>query len=186
MKKKYFSIFILSAFWFSSYGQNCETDINQDFIKKIIDRNIDIPYGVECDYTGIGLVEIYKENDSVKMKSIYYSCSAYDFSNQRSLSKALNKYCKDSIPETCKIICPIIYYYNDNDSLQKPAEYKFAAMNQNIARFKKKKNVIIFSPAQWTYGHPIIDRLFDPPLAPIIKDSLTTRSYNKPGNKNNN
>src|SRR5436305_7862163 len=104
-------ISILNTMRIFSYSQNCQAHLNQNFIEKVINRSMPLPDNIECNNTGISVLKIYKETDSVKMMSLYYSCSDYDFSSSKYLSKALNKYCKDSIPDKCAIVVPIYFYY---------------------------------------------------------------------------
>ena len=97
----------------------------------------------------------YKENDSIRVKSIYYSRSAYDFSSDKFLSEAVNKYYKDSIPAECEIVLSVYFYYvPDSGTVQKPKAQEFVAM-ENKLHHLSKKNVIILDPIEWKL-YPLI------------------------------
>lgn len=165
MKILLLHILLLLSFT-SAYNQSCKT-LDRKSLMNLFERYTYHPNNAECNHNGIGILKIYKESDSIKISSIYYSCIAFDFSTQKSFLKALNKDYKDSITENCMIIFPILYNTYDKDSLTKPSTDNLYMMQKNIDKFRKQKNVIVFDPIEETYPAIIhVDHLPDPAIIP--------------------
>lgn len=52
-------------------------------LRKTIERVIRFPDCIDCDYTGITLIQVFKSDDSIKIKSLYSSGNGYNFENDK-------------------------------------------------------------------------------------------------------
>lgn len=97
---------------------------------KSIQRNIFSPAIVEPGSVGISVIEVYIQNDSIKIQSLYSSGEGYDFTNDKYLVSGLNKALMQKIPNYYKAIVPVYFHYSDG------AEHKPPAIAQEEAQKK--------------------------------------------------
>ncbi len=150
---KIFFIILFFSLFKTGFGQAVDCGSNISKLKVTIFRNLGSIVDVECDYTGATLLQIYKEKDSLKIKTLYASCQAHNLEDNSFLKKQLNKLYKDSITGDCKIILP--FYWNDDDakSIYKPSEKIKNEMNEMIA-IQKGKQGLILEPLEITMTRP--------------------------------
>ena len=148
---KMFFIIVSFSFFKTGFGQEITCGINIKKLEDVIFRNMKSIDDVDCDYTGATLMQIYKENDSLQIKTLYASCHGYNFEDDQFLKKRLNKYYKDSSMGGCKIIMPFYWNYNDDKSIQKPSEEIKGQMKKIISK-QKGKQILILEPFEITMG----------------------------------
>jgi hypothetical protein len=132
----------------------------------VIERNLLPRQDIECDYTGGSIIQIYKLNDSLAIKSLYASRKGYNFDNDALLSKQLNKYYVDSFTKTCKVVIPMLFYYSDKKTSFEPSDKIKTTINEMREKMRTK-NLQLLETLILTDTKPTIDYEPEPTIAPI-------------------
>lgn len=135
MKKIYILLALCIVFSAACYSQ--KKTCHDSLITRTIERYINPPDCIDCDYTGISLLKIYREDDSVKIKTIYASGNGYNFDNDKGLSKGLTLKCKNYIGIKDTIVAPVYFYYN-NGTLNLPSEKSNSTANKKLRGLGKE------------------------------------------------
>lgn len=107
-------------------------------ISKVIERNTRNPECLDCDHTGICLLEITKKDTVVNIRTLYASSKLYDFGNDPHLLKKLKEKCKESIKGDYKVIVPMKFYFDE----QEPSGKSVQKLQKKIKKLKHKRHVM--------------------------------------------
>lgn len=140
MNHFFFLSFLLLASLNSSAQKGHDYRFDTLLKKKIF---FSLPNCVDCDSTGISIIEVYKLNDSIKIKSWYSSGYGYNFEKDNRLTKRLNTELIDTIPVGYHAVIPLYFYYkNDAGIVSSPSNKAGSAAEKKIRKLKRKSVVL--------------------------------------------
>lgn len=135
-------IFFISFLVLTLSGNGQSNKLYHDSLLTImIKKQIGFPYDDGPDSSGVTLIKIYKQQDSLKMDIVYASAARFALANDGGLKKRINKY-KERFPDGYKTYIPIYFVYDNGNSIVPTAATATKTLSQKIKRLGKKVHVL--------------------------------------------
>lgn len=107
----------------------------------LIKKQIGFPYDDGPDSSGVTLIKIYKQQDSLKMVIVYASAARFALAQDGGLKKRINKY-KEKFPDGYKTYIPVYFVYDSGNGIV-PADPNAAKiLSQKIKSLGKRVHVL--------------------------------------------
>jgi len=132
-------VFIIFSIALNAAAQK-NTRFTDSVIKKIMLRIVAHPDCDVCDSTGIALLKVCKEKDSMQVKVVYASAAIYVIETDKYIARWLNKKYKELFKNKYKVLMPLYFqYYKENttaiplsDSQMKIVKKQIKKQGRNI------------------------------------------------------
>ena len=135
-------IFLISFLVLAIISKSQSNKLYHDSLLTImIKKQIGFPYDDGPDSSGVTLIKIYKQQDSLKLDIVYASAARFALSHDGGLIKRINRY-KDKFPNGYKAFVPLYFVYDNGNSIVPTAATATKTLSQKIKSLGKKVHVL--------------------------------------------
>jgi hypothetical protein len=139
--KKYifsFSLFILAL---ATYGQT-SAEAYDSLLTRTIQKQIIFPDSNGIYSTGVTIIRVYKNNDSLHLDVLYASGTEFNLTDDKELRRRFNMH-KDRFPNGYSAVVPLYFdMYKEGDEMIPLNIDSSKALEQEIKTIEKKYRVI--------------------------------------------
>jgi len=123
-----------------SQGQTI-TQSPDSLLRKIIQKNIVYPYFQGYDSSGVALIKIFKNKDSLTLTVLYASGIQFDIEEDENIILRINK-SKDWFPNGYSALIPVYFYYHKEGYDIPVSNIAEAALQNHVKKLGKKVHLL--------------------------------------------